>query len=279
MKKSCIFLLLLISLAFLIEGALADNNCTDNTICVEAEAESGFVDFYVKNLKSFDVTITLTLDTVNLKSPDQLPYTETVSGKSKVKIFHLPVIDKKRKWTYKYHVNWTRGSKYARHDNSYTYSLPYKKDTAHKILQSFDGKFSHGDGSRYAVDFSMPEGTPVHASRGGIVVGVREDNNTGGPTKDFEGLANHVIIRHQDGTIGEYLHLKKDGAAVEVDDSVNKGQIIGYSGNTGFSTGPHLHFGVYKTYNGKKRISFPIKFTSADGILSCPVKGESYTAD
>ena len=71
MKNSCIFLLLLISLAFLIEGALAADNCTDNTICVEASADSGFVDFYVKNLKSFDVTITLTLDTANLKSPDQ----------------------------------------------------------------------------------------------------------------------------------------------------------------------------------------------------------------
>ncbi|MCK5506126.1 MAG: hypothetical protein KAJ10_13255, partial [Thermodesulfovibrionia bacterium] len=156
MKNSCIFSLLLISLAFLIEGALAANNCTDNTICVEAAADSGFVDFYVKNLKSFDATITLTLDTTNLKSPEHLPYTETISGKSKVKIFRLPIINKKRKWTYKYHVDWTRGSKYARHDNSYTYSLPYEKDTAHKILQSFDGKFSHGDGSQYAVDFSMP---------------------------------------------------------------------------------------------------------------------------
>jgi murein DD-endopeptidase MepM/ murein hydrolase activator NlpD len=279
MTNSGKLLFLLISFAFLIEGAHAGNNCTDNTICVEAAAASGFVDFYVKNLKSFDATITLTLDTANLKSPEHLPYTETISGKSKVKIFRLPIINKKRKWTYKYYVDWTRGSKYAQHDNSYIYSLPYERGNSHKILQSFDGKFSHSDGSRYAVDFSMPEGTPVHASRGGTVVGVREHNNTGGPSKDLEGLANHVIIRHQDGTIGEYEHLKKDGAAVEIGDSVNKGQLIGYSGNTGFSTAPHLHFGVYKTYNGKRRISFPIKFTSAGGILSCPVKGESYTAD
>jgi murein DD-endopeptidase MepM/ murein hydrolase activator NlpD len=279
MRNSGRFIFLLISFAFLIEGALAGNNCTDNTICVEAIEGSGAVDFHVKNLKAFDVTFTLTLDTANLKPPKKLPHTETISGNSKIKIFRLPVINKKKKWTYTYHVDWTRGSKYAQHDNSYIYTLPYEKGTSHVILQGFDAELSHDDSSRYAVDFSMPEGTPVHASRGGIVVGVREHNNTGGPSKDFEGLANHVIIRHKDGTIGEYEHLKKDGAAVEVGDSVNKGQLIGYSGNTGFSTGPHLHFGVYKTYSGKKRISFPIKFTSTAGILSCPVKGESYTSD
>jgi murein DD-endopeptidase MepM/ murein hydrolase activator NlpD len=86
-------------------------------------------------------------------------------------------------------------------------------------------------------------------------------------------------MRHRDGTIGEYKYVKKDGAAVKVGDSVHKGQFIGYSGNIGFSTIPHLHFVVYKTYNGKRKIPFPLKFKTLKGIISCPVNGESYIAE
>ena len=279
MRHPGIILLFFILQVFIAAGVSADNNCLDDTICIEASGDKGFVDFHVRNLKAVDITFTLTLNVSNLQPPENLPYTETVSGHGKVNLFRLPVIDTKRKWRYTYHADWTRGSRYAKHDNSYIYRLPYEKGKSYKIGQACKGRFSHDDNSQYAVDFLMPEGTPVHAARDGIVVETRDQSDKGGPSRDYEDLANHVIIRHQDGTTGEYLHLKKGGAAVKEGDRVKRGDLIGYSGNTGFSDGPHLHFGVYKAYDGKKRISFPVKFRSPRGIVSCPAVGESYEAE
>lgn len=279
MKGLAAVLLLSIAGVFLTEGALAGSNCVKDTVCVEAVREKDFVDFSLKNLKAVDITVTLAINVVNLQPPENLPFTETVSGHGKVNMFRLPIIDAKRKWQYTYHVDWTRGSRYAKHDNSYIYRLPYEKGKFYKVAQACKGKFSHDDNSQYAVDFLMPEGTPVHAARDGIVVETKDRSDKGGPARDYEDLANHVIIRHQDGTTGEYVHLKKGGAAVKEGDSVKRGDLIGYSGNTGFSDSPHLHFGVYKAYDGNRRISFPVKFKSPEGIISCPAVGESYVAE
>ena len=98
----------------------------------------------------------------------------------------------------------------------------------------------------------MPEGTPVCAARGGVVVKVegrlgsrrRAASNT-------TSINNYLMIRHDDGTLGHYCHLQKDGATVKVGQRVEAGEIIARSGNTGFSSGPHLHFAVIKPRNGR----------------------------
>ena len=66
----------------------------------------------------------------------------------------------------------------------------------------------------------------------------------GRPDSALKSRANYVKIRHDDGTIGNYVHLQHDGVLVEVGDKVRTGDVIGMSGNTGFTTGPHLHFEV-----------------------------------
>lgn len=85
------------------------------------------------------------------------------------------------------------------------------------------------------VDLSAPEGTPIYASRAGQVI-VATYGASGG---------NYVMIDHMDGTYTTmYLHMTR--YVVHVGQNVNAGELIGYCGSTGVSTGPHLHFSVFK---------------------------------
>lgn len=124
------------------------------------------------------------------------------------------------------------------------YLLPYKIGTSHTVFASTEHyrKSNHGVGL-YAVDFPMPIGTNVLASRAGKVVSIREHFKDGNNI-DLE--ENYIFIKHDDGTIARYFHLTHNGALVEQGDIVKAGDIIGLSGNTGESTGPHLHFDVQK---------------------------------
>jgi len=136
----------------------------------------------------------------------------------------------------------------ATHSKDYPYHIPYSKKRKYEVIQSFNGKFSHRlPTSKYAIDFDMPIGTPILAAREGIISGT-EDQFTEHGGRDFMGKANYIVITHDDGTMAQYLHLDHKGVKVSEGDRVERGQLIGYSGHTGFSTRPHLHF-VIK--NGK----------------------------
>jgi murein DD-endopeptidase MepM/ murein hydrolase activator NlpD len=93
----------------------------------------------------------------------------------------------------------------------------------------------------YAIDFEMPIGTPLIAARGGKVVAVQQSFRDGND-KDLE--ENFVMIEHDDKTIARYIHIKRGGALVANGDLVQQGQRIAYSGNSGQTGGPHLHFDV-----------------------------------
>ena len=114
------------------------------------------------------------------------------------------------------------------------------------VDQGFEGGFSHRDvANRYAIDFAVPEGTPVLAARAGVVMQVRDGFDRGGldRARDID-RANLVRILHDDGSMALYAHLAKGGARVRPGQRVAAGQVIGMSGNTGYSSGPHLHFAV-----------------------------------
>ncbi|MHC5010062.1 MAG: M23 family metallopeptidase [Planctomycetota bacterium] len=124
------------------------------------------------------------------------------------------------------------------------YFLPYRGGTSRACVQTGPGPFSHEGSQAYAVDFAMPLGTPVHASRGGRVVGVKEDSDRGGMSEAYAEFGNYVHVLHGDGTRATYLHLQKDGALVAEGDVVSRGQVVGLSGCTGWSAMPHVHFQV-----------------------------------
>ncbi|QNM87018.1 M23 family metallopeptidase [Polaribacter pectinis] len=152
---------------------------------------------------------------------------------------------------YKFTLHYGESS-FKKYDTLYNYNLPFLKGKRYKVLQGQNTNFTHkGDGSRYAIDIKMNVGQEICAMREGIVIRIKSDSNIGGSSKKYLNDANMIFIFHDDGTFAQYAHLKKNGVLVKVGDTIKKGQLIGYSGNTGMSTEPHLHFVIYKpTKNG-----------------------------
>ena len=149
----------------------------------------------------------------------------------------------------------------------YEYLLPLQQ-RGFRIDQGFGGGFSHNDSqNRYAVDFAADIGTPVLAAREGVVMQVENDFAKAGLNRErYGGRANFIRILHDDGTMALYAHLREEGALVRVGQRVRIGQQIGLSGNTGFTTGPHLHF-VIQVNRGMKLESLPFRMRGPAGPL------------
>ena len=122
------------------------------------------------------------------------------------------------------------------------YVLPFQPGTAHEVYATTEHYRSANQGvGLYAIDFVMPIGTEVVASRAGRVVALREQFKDG---NNVDLQENFIFVEHEDGTVARYFHLTHQGVVVELGQPVSAGQLIGYSGNTGQSGGPHLHFDV-----------------------------------
>jgi len=93
------------------------------------------------------------------------------------------------------------------------------------------------------TDFGVPVGTPIHASAAGRVIR-RADGCSVGSSSCGGGFGNHVMILHAGGRATLYAHLKSGSDIPALDAEVLCGERIGESGNTGRSTGPHLHYEV-----------------------------------
>lgn len=248
----------------------------DGGVEVKARKVGSEVVVVGSNSNPFSITVAYEAGFKNLTPDKTLPLLFVLGPKSSEKVLTLHV--DKKDFTYKAHYDWTIGSKDARHDNSYVYRLPYKSGSREMVSQGFNGKFSHFGESRYGVDFNMKEGSAVYAAREGTVVMTKSDSNLGGANRAFAKHANEIVIEHSDGTLASYTHLRQNGVLVKIGEKVKRGQIIGYSGKTGYARGAHLHFIVYRALDGKGRESFPVVFKSANGLVKNPQKGHYYQA-
>ena len=181
--------------------------------------------------------------------------------------------------SFDYQFQYIPGDPAARHEPQEFYRLPYAPAESFRVSQAFPDQSTHADPpSHYAIDFEMPVGSGIYAARGGVVIEVASDFFQSGTDRAVDGpRANFVRVFHDDGTMSLYAHLNWNSIRVVPGQRVERGEHLAASGNTGFSTGPHLHFVVHRNGNGAI-VSIPVQFAGIDGSAVTVHAGDKLTA-
>lgn len=269
---------ILVTALLLAVGGNAAAKCKDGWICVDAIDQGGNVELRARNLREYPITFTLSVRTRNLQVDGPKTVTQTLAPNQSEQIMLLSSTDDWHEGNYRYSLDWAVGDKDAVHDDDHLYSLPYASGRSYRLLQGYGSRFSHTGLEEFAIDLNMRVGTPVHAARAGVVARVEESHSKGCWEDGCGKYANYIIILHSDNTTGAYYHLQHDGVLVAVGERVSQGQKIAYSGNTGHTTMPHLHFAVYRATEKGNTQSIPVRFKGADGIINRPRRGGRYQA-
>jgi murein DD-endopeptidase MepM/ murein hydrolase activator NlpD len=265
---------------FISTPAWANISCDDyqGKVCLEAVQTDSGVTFFVENrYPLLAVTLKLSVELENLRrlSGNDGPF--VLQGGTRTELAGFGSV-KAAPWSYRYQFDWNRGDHRSVPDVNYHYRLPYAAGATFPVTQSCYGSFTHHGSARFAIDFLMPVNTPIHAAREGQIVDLKEDSSTGGATGNYRNDGNYIVVKHEDGTLAQYFHLRQGGAEVTLGQTVKRGELIGYSGNTGQSTAPHLHFDVVKGGKGRESETLPLSFETASGTASCPPVPSAFTA-
>ncbi|MCW4469229.1 M23 family metallopeptidase [Flavobacterium sp. MFBS3-15] len=258
---------ILFSVIFILSGIA---NAQDFKTYSES-TENGFI-VYADNAELCPVSVKFEWGLVNMKPATAQTVFVVPAKATKFKVTECTRTDPKKQSKGGYKTKYNFGDITIQKADDYIYDLPFAKGAEYQVWQGYNGTFSHQNENM--LDFSMPEGTAVHAAREGIVVKVVESNSKNCPFKDCAQYNNYIVVLHADGSYAEYLHIKKDGAVAEPGDAIEKGQLIAYSGNVGWSDGPHLHLTVYLAGIDKKR-SLKTKFRTGDGKTTEYLKEKS----
>lgn len=259
---------LLLTLACL--GSVVQAEILASPISYQKVSRDGRDHVILTNSSSVPVSIkfSLTLDNVSVTGPSDLleiPAQSSVEGPT-----FYPT-DPQRAWHYNWTYRYNFGS-FRIQRPSQPFELPWPRELSFTVGQAFGGDRSHTGDDRYAVDVPMPEGTPIHVARAGLVCYLRDHFSEGRWDPGLRDKDNHVLVAHEDGTISRYLHLRHNGAEVELGQWVEAGELLGYSGNVGFSSGPHLHFDVVRPGLDLVAQTIPFEFLS-HGVPVTPQEG------
>jgi len=178
----------------------------------------------------------------------------------------------------KFHWDSSLGSASIQHHPERPYRAPFALGATFPVSQAYPTAITHGSpDSRFAVDIVLPDGTPVYAARAGRVIDLRHDAFIGALDPTLLDRANVVEILHDDGTIAVYAHLHWDSIRVRIGQQVVRGEYIADSGNTGFTSGPHLHFAVWRN-SAAGELAVPVSFEGPGGVAVTPQTGGELTA-
>lgn len=195
------------------------------------------------------VSVRLTLNAAeNVATSQSLPVVAVVRPHSELVLLQIRPAEPTRGLRFSSQTAYNLGNYHARHDPQASYRLPFADGLSVVIGQAADGPLTTHTAadSEQAVDFTLPENTPVVAARDGIVIETESANRYGGRDRMLLSRANFVRILHADDTVATYAHLAPGGVTVTPGQRVAAGTLIGYSGATGYTAGPHLHFVVQK---------------------------------
>ncbi|MNF58133.1 Murein DD-endopeptidase MepM [compost metagenome] len=208
-------------------------------------------------------------DTENVSGVPDQPIRWVLAPRSSMRMATLAAADSSRPMRYKPKLRYALGDPRLQ-PMLYRYPLPWQGGPF-RLTQGANGRYSHfTPKGRYALDIAMPEGTPIVAARSGMVVKIENDQSGRGNNPS----GNFVRILHDDGTMGVYLHLMRGSVQVREGQQVALGERIARSGNTGNSTGPHLHFVIQRNI-GLALESIPFDFAQpVDSLPNFAVGGE-----
>ncbi len=209
------------------------------------------------------VSVELTMpDSQNAASEPEMPLRTVLDALERRQVALVFPYDRRQSARFNVAYRAIPGDPKARHDSNFRYALPLPAGKF-RLAQGPGGKFSHNEAqSMHAYDLAADEGTAVVAAREGMVMQVERDYYGSGLDMERYGdRANSVRVLHSDGSMAVYAHLQWESVIVSPGQKVRAGQQLALSGNTGFSTGPHLHF-VVQVNEDMRLVSVPIEFST-----------------
>lgn len=250
-------------------------------VSVTHEVRGNNVLFTAHNKLYAPVEVELLFDTLTgLEFPDTREALRwVVPPRSELPLLSLAILRGAGESSFKYRYAYLPGDPAAVHRAEQGYRVPFVAGSHYPVTQAYPDTTTHGSAdSRHAIDIAMPVGTDILAARDGVVFDVVGKNFRGGTNAEEHAmLANIVHIIHDDGTFAIYAHLNWDSIRVTPGERVLAGQYIADSGNTGYSSGPHLHFAVQRN-TGMRVEALPVVFRGPNSSKMVPATGRALTA-
>jgi murein DD-endopeptidase MepM/ murein hydrolase activator NlpD len=227
--------------------------------------QDGSISFYLRNRLHAPVTLEVELAEARAARVEMLvPQRLTIAPFERVEVARIRGLSALEAGEAEFLHSAVIGDPKAKHDDRVVYAWPFPPGAPARLSQGPRGPTHHDLNSLYAVDLAVPEGTPVLAARAGTVVFLESRYFESGMDRaKYLSRSNQVRILHDDGSMASYAHLFPESIDLEPGQRVEVGQQIGLSGNTGYSSGPHLHF-VVMVHRDMQMVSVPFRMTGVD---------------